>query len=202
MNLIDDIPGYREAIETEGARRELAYLAFPEIVCGLPVMPLTVEHVAILAQLEIEILSGEGVLDAGALELFLWVLSPSFTVAAGFARSARRTRHTWRFWRAKRRNGLLSLAAGVNGYIAEAFADSPPTRGEATSAPYASWIAGKVDFFATQYGWSLRDIMALPVKVAFQQDREMAKRLNPKIILFNGSDRFKTEWLAERSKRN
>ena len=202
MGLIDDIPGYREAIETEGARRELAYLAFPEIVCSLPVLPLTIEHVAILAQLDIEILTGEGVLDAGALELFLWVLSPSFTVAKGFARTARRTRHTWRFWRAKRRHGIEVLAAGVNAYIAEAFADSPPSRGGPASAPYASWIASKVDFFATEYGWSLRDIMALPVKVAFQQDREMARRMNPKIILFNGSDRFRTQWLAERNKQN
>lgn len=197
MTTLDEIPGLQAAIAKEATEREAAFLPFPEFVCGLPVQPLTVRHVAILSQLELPFLSEDfdGELSIAHIEVFLWVLSPGFTTGRTWARRLRRFRHSLRFWRAVRARGHEGVATEVGEYVAAAFADSPGSGGGVRAIQYVSWIARLVDRFGSEYGWTVNQTLELPFKVAFQQERQIALRYDNNTILFNPSDKIRTAFL-------
>lgn len=206
MTLLDEIPGLREAVAKEAEQREAAYLPFPEFICGFPVCPLTVRHIAILSQLNMPFMSEDfdGELSTSHIEVFLWVLSPGFTTRRTFARRFRRFRHAFRFFIASRKHGQESVANAIGDYVAAAFADAPGGGGGGSYSPqYSSWIARFVDLFGVEYGWALDAVLDLPIKVAFQQERRIALRYDGNTILFNPSDSLRTAFFqgnADRTK--
>lgn len=198
MEFFDSIPGYREAIEKETTERESAFLAVPELLCGLPVAPLTLRNVATISQLSLRTPTGAELLPPEELELLLWILSPDYSPQKSIARAWKRFRHSLRFFRARMRYGRGRICLALATFFADAFADSPASSG-GNRVQYTSWIASHVDSLASEYSWRIEEIMALPVKVAFQLEREISKRYNPNAILFNRSDKLRLNWLKQRN---
>lgn len=188
MSLLDEIPGYREAVEAECRFREGAFLRIPEFVCGIQVEPLTLRHIALFSQFSIEPEP-----SAEAMEVFLW------TVAANKNRRFARLRHTARCaWLCMRHTPGL-VAAAAQAWLAESFADSPGSTSEQVAANPTSWLSQHVDLFAAEYGWSIEQALDLPVKVALQLERDIRRRNSThKPMFFNPSDRVRTEWLEEK----
>jgi hypothetical protein len=139
----------------------------------------------------------DGDLSLKHVELFLWVVSPGFSVDRTAARRFRRFRHSMRFLFRCRRSRQLEIANAVGEYIADAFADAPAGSGGALRVSYASWISRLVDLFGSEYGWSAAQVLALPVKVAFQQERQISLRYDGATILFNPSDAIRSEYLEK-----
>jgi len=190
LNRFAVIPGYREAVERENLIREVAFLDIPEFICGIEVLPLTPRHFLLLDAIGSVFVSG-GVPSPEEVARFLWVVSPEF-----------RTVKTWRDRRVRKRfvkrcRKVLWADAciEIDRYIDDAFQDSPGHKSGQSGAGDWAWVAVMVDNIASEYHWSERDILNTPVKSLFQYSRLQTKRHNPNAILFNSSDRLKSEYL-------
>jgi hypothetical protein len=185
MELLDQIPGLREAVDHERYVRELAYLELPESICGIDVAPLTLGHVLKLGVVGNPFVVGGnlGLTDAAALLVAL-------------------TGHTrgWRRWIMLRRLGeyeFRQIAGEIIGFIEEAFQDAPASSGDLGGTSYFSSATSLVDLFAREYGWSERDILAIPVKRLFQYIKAITRHHNPDAVMFNPSDKVRGQWLAQ-----
>jgi hypothetical protein len=82
--------------------------------------------------------------------------------------------------------------------LAEAFADSPGGTSEQVSANPTSWLSQHIDTFAAEYGWTVDQVLDLPVKVALQLQRDITRRNSVnKPMFFNQSDKVRTKWMKE-----
>lgn len=188
MQLPDAIPGYREAIEAEARAREGAFLRLPEFVCGVRVEPLTLRRFALLSHIELKLAD-----NWETLELFLWLMSPQYGSRAPFARARHSARCLWAFLR--HGAGVVNICA--NAWLNGQFADAPGARDETGfNVDSTCWVSRQVDLFAAEYGWPVERVLDLPVKVAFQLEREIRRRTsNTPPTFFNQSDKLRTAWL-------
>lgn len=188
INILQAIPGLREAIDRERFIREQAFLDLPELVCGIEVQPLTLRRMLLLSAVGSPFIAG-GTVSAYDVGVF-------FLALTGQPRGLKR-------WRLLRRVGLLNAektVAEIGAFFDESFQDSP-AGGREDSANYYSFAAGMVDCFAGEYGWTEREILDVPVKRLFQCLKAMTKRNNPKAILFNPSDKVRGRWLLEQNQK-
>lgn len=184
------IPGEAEAIERENFVRQAAFLDVPETVCGLPVAPLTLRHLAILDAIGSPFMCG-GVPTPADVGAVLWVLSPDYSPRSKWKRSAR--------LRKCRSLNYGQAVAELDGYFAESFQDAPGGSGVESKSYYAFTVA-IIDIIAHEYGWSRTAILDLKLKEAFQYLKAITHRNNPKAIMFNPSDKVRGEWLRKRNK--
>lgn len=193
MNLPDSIPGYRKAIEDEARDREGAFLRLPEFVCGVRVEPLTLRRFTLLNHLGIE--AGE---DWETLELFLWLMSPHYTPRGGIARARHTARCLWAFMRYG--SHVVHICANV--WLAGQFADGPGAGSGEFRVDHTSGVSRQVDLFAAEYGWPADRVLDLPLKVAFQLEREIRQRNSAsKPTFFNPSDKVRTAWLRQQNEQ-
>jgi len=187
VTLFDEIPGYKDAVEAEARSREAAFLRIPEFVCGIQVEPLTLRHVALFSQFSIEPEP-----STEAMEVFLWA------IAANRGRTLARLRHTARVGWLCFRHTPSVVAMAAQAWLAEAFADSPGGTSEQVSANPTSWLSQHIDTFAAEYGWTVDQVLDLPVKVALQLQRDITRRNSVnKPMFFNQSDKVRTKWMKE-----
>lgn len=199
MNLLDQIPGYREAVAAEAAAREAAFLRIPETIAGLIVEPLTLRHVALMSQAGLD-----RELDRKSLDVLLWLLSPDFTVRPGLARWWRRFRRSAAIAWAIFRRGEVAVALEADLFLAEAYDDAPhgaPADG-AFRPSATSRAADYVDILAAEYGWTADEILDLPIRAAHQLVRAIRRRIDPRATFFNASDRIRTEWLRKQNAKH
>ena len=105
--------------------------------------------------------------------------------------------------RFKRDMDYSDAVVAISGYVREAFQDSPPTpevRG--TGVGYYSFAVSLVGALAREYGWSADSILDMPLKAVFQFVKEIQRNANPNAILFNPSDKVRSEWMRHVNKRN
>jgi hypothetical protein len=185
----NSIPGFREAVEREGGRRDEAFLDVDCIVGGIRVQPLTAERFLILDGIRSPFVCGT-VPKPEDVAILLWVCS------SGFSTTDRKARG--RFIKECRKVKFEQSCKDAVKYISDAFADSPGG-GEPSSQPCCSWCAAIVDIIASEYHWSERDILKVPLRRLFQYIRMITLRNNPKAIFFNESERIRSAWLAEQN---
>lgn len=182
VTLADQIPGLREAIETEQHIRDTSFLDLPESVCGFDVNPLTLRHVLMLGAVGSPFLRGGHPLpvDVGA---FLIIVGDW----RGFSK-----------WSNLRKLGRVSFRESVEQvdcFVKESFQDSPAESG-IESVSYYSFAASIVDVFAKEYGWTEQAILNTPVKRLFQYLKAISRR-NGEKTFFNPSDKVRGDWLRE-----
>jgi hypothetical protein len=189
VNLPDAIPGYREAIEAEARQREGAFLRLPEFVCGVQVEPLTLRRFTLLNHLGIETAA-----TWENMELFLWLMSPAYTPRNGWARTRHQARCVWAFMR----HGVDVVHICANAWLAGQFQDAPGRSAAGFQVDNTSGIARHVDMIASEYGWPIDRVLDLPLRVAFQLQREIQTRNSAsRPTFFNPSDKVRTRWLQE-----
>lgn len=184
-----EIPGYREAVEKETTAREASYLGVSELVCGVPLLPLTPRRFLILDIVGSPFVSG-GNPTAADIALFLWACSPDYNPEkpSKFRR--------WLFIRRCRKLIVKDAVDGIRQYVTDALQDAPGSSGQSGPAS-TSWISSIVDSLAREYGWSEAHILDMPLKRVFQYFRVITRRNNPKANFFNPSDRVRGDWLRK-----
>jgi len=187
VDLFEQIPGYREAVDAEAFQRDLAFAEVPEDVAGVTVGPLNWLRFVRLAVIGSPLVCGGRVTPAD-MAAALWLLSPGYRADSRW--------HRWRFLRGIRRRKFLAVAAALERYMESALADAPGGRSEFTGPRAYSSVAAQIDLFASEYGWPAAEIMRLPFKQLFQLSRCIEAR-HGRNTFFNPSDRVRGEWLRQ-----
>ncbi len=189
MTLFEQIPGLRDAVESERFSRDLAFAEVPEDICGIPVRPLDWLRFARLSIIGSPFVCG-GEVTPGEVAAALWLLSPDH--------SPSRWRR-WLFMRRIRRIPYLKLCEGLDRYFAEALEDAPGGDATTCAPSYFSGLAAYVDCFAHEYGWPTEQVMRLPRKQLWQLLRCIQSR-HGKTTFFNSkSDRVRGDWLRQQN---
>lgn len=190
MNL-DDISGYAEAVAWEASVRAEAFLDIPRNLLGCEVLPLTLHRMAVLTAAQSPFLCG-GAPTVEAVAIFLWVVSPGFSISHPTARTV--------FLAGLRDSpelgDLPACVREIGAFVEEMFLDSPAGGGGKSGAPVTSSEAMYCDVFADAYGWTDAQTMNTPLPRLFQMLRRITLRDNPKAVFVNRrSDRVRGEWL-------
>ena len=195
--MLDQIPGYREAVDREQSVRAIAFLGVTDQVAGIPVRSVTVRDWIALDFVGSPFVAG-GRPDIADTALLLWRLSPSYRPGSRW----RRWLHTRQVRRAVTKRGDMAVILAARDYILDTFQDSPGGSGNSLSVPSVHWAIYLIGVLARSYGWSAEETLAMPVSQALQFLRYIELANNPKAVLFNPSDRVRGQWLAEQNKAN
>lgn len=216
MALFDEIPGYREAIQSEVLIRDASFLPVTETLCGFEVRPMLFEDYLALRLVRSPFLVG-GEPTPADIRSFMWRLSPDYHPTAHKARRKLMRRlmdvlpppepilpFRWCARRWARRavsafgkQGELLIA--IRAYVEDAFQDWPSSKSEGETVPYYSDGVAIVATLAREYGWSEDAIMRLKMKKLLQYLKEIRHHAGAK-VLFNKSDLVKSRWLESQNK--
>lgn len=177
-------PRINEARERDAHAQDEAFLRLPVTLHDRRVGPLTVEKFLLLEQLKNRLVT-KGDPGPDDVAAFLWVLSPDFDPEpkAGKRAMKKFKRRKWHLY-------LPDLYEYL-GKVAE-FA-----RGKSKSTPSA-WVAGLVDMLASQYAWTVAEIMATPMAQVFQLASRIRSRLaNDSISFSPRADALQTEFMQK-----
>lgn len=185
--LFKQIPGYEDAVEKENKLREFSFLDYPELICDIRVNPLTPRLFSLLHLKKSPIICGDKDIAVEDILLFLWVISVDFESN----NEVKRKKFVEQCFTHKPQDLYLAIAD----YIEEAFQDSTNTRGIPDEVPYYHWLSSLIVILASEFHWSEKDILDMPFKRIWQYLRCISKKYDSRAILFNKSDRLKSDWL-------
>jgi hypothetical protein len=168
MNL-RDIPGFKEAVEAELAVRSSVLLGIGADVCGVEVRPFTVLDLIHLQAIKSPFVAGGFISRMDCLR-FLVLQSVDYRKPGpGWWERFKLRRRNGAVMRKLRRTSTEEMIQGINGYIDDAFMDSPAGSADSSgSAPVASSAAVMVDAIASEYSWPISEILGLEVAFVFQ----------------------------------
>ena len=210
-DLVELIPGYRAAVDTEQLSRDASFLPITETVGGFELRPLTLRDYITLRMMRSPLICG-GTPSPGQLAAFLWLLSPShrpgLTLGAFLNRRLflRRCKYflpsSNRADRPERMANAARLLVAIRAYVEEAFQDRPPTKARGWIEDYYSDAAALCGMLAREYGWSEKAVLDMPMKRIFQYLNEIKAANGSKSPLCNPSDRIKSEFMAKINRKN
>ena len=185
------LPRLAEAKEKD---REEITRAFLPVVIPLgkfEIVPITIERLLWLEQIKSPFLTGGRDVKKEDVLAFLWICSPDFRV--GFKAGKRFClRHTFLRWR--------KYAELIHEIIIEMMDDLgvEGSSKDSGSMQY-DWLPTFVDGFASQYHWSEKEIMNLPIyRVGFYARAMMTRLADKKAVKFaRRQDKVKAEYLKE-----
>lgn len=211
---LEELPLYGAALARERSERSAAFVGGPEFLMGVPVLPLSSNHISILRDLPSPFLAG-GRPTADDVCAFLWIVSPSFARASAardglepfaprIAGWLFRRAHRVFFRRIKKLPFMRVSASGFESpvtdaicrYVDRAMADAPGERSVCggISAEYYAAQVGLVASVAAAFGWSEDAILAMPLRRLNQYCRWIAMRNSDgSFHPINRSDRVRRE---------
>ncbi len=186
-NLLDQIPGLREAIDAEQHVRDTSFLDLKESVGGFDVEPLTLRHVLLLGAVGSPFVRG-GFPTATDIGVFMCIVGD--------------WRGVKKFFNLQKlgKKNLRAISEDIIRYTEESFQDSPATSG-VNGVSYYSFAASIVDLFGREYGWTERETLNVPLKRLFQYIRAISSR-NGETMFFNPSDKVRGNWLKMVNSQN
>ena len=193
-------PKIAEAREEDRNAIALAFLPVHIPLGPFTLVPLSVERLLWLEQIKSPFLTGDGPPRREDVLAFLWICSPEFRVGHKYGR-----RFVWRHcfirWR--------KYAALISEYIGQLVGELQGTGGgkgkENANTPMdPKWLPTMVDGFASQYNWTEREIMSLPVSRVALYAQAMTARLTDKPApTFSGrADEMRHEMLMKCNEAN
>lgn len=185
MNLAKQIPGLREAIEREQFNRVVAFLDFPETVCGVELRPLTMRDCLLLQSIGSPFVVGGNVGPIDALAFLKLQCTPRSRLSR------------WAMLRViASRHATVEVVQSIQEFIEEAFADSPPTDGSEGGPQYWTLAHSLIHVFGKNYGWPMEETLRHPIKVLLPLLNIIRAESSPGAAMFNPlSDRVRGEWL-------
>lgn len=191
MSLLQQIPGYAEAVRGELANRELAFMPAPMPICGVPIRHLNARHQMILVRCGNVFVCG-GAVRAADVAFFLWALSPDYVVNDTKRRDAFIKKRVAKL-------NFVAVVTAIRAYMEDVMQDMPQGP-EGERKLYTAPVASLVDMLALEYGWSDELILEMPLARVFQYARRIQSRHAPRVPLFNRSDAVISKW--QRGDRN
>ena len=196
-------PKFDEAKKRDHDEQTLVFIIQPIKLGSFWIAPLSLRRLLFLEALESP-LAVEGSPSVGrraVLEL-LWVMSPDFSPSRSRAKLFF-ARHWFFNW--KRYSLLLSQLMKEGMELLGALSDDKKEKQDALNP---LWVAQAIDGFATQYGWSMDEILDLPLLQLNIMGRAMAKRLslmagkkNEEVSFNRHADAARAEFLKDSSKK-
>lgn len=185
MTLTEQIPGLREAIEREQFNRVVAFLDFPETVCGVELRHLTLRDILLLQSIGSPFVTGGNVGAIDALAFLKLQCTPRSQLSR------------WAMLRVvASRYSTVEVVHAIQEFIEEAFADAPPTDGGSGGPQYWTMAHSLVHVFGKNYGWPQDETLRHPIKTLFPLLNIIRQENNPGAAMFNPlSDRVRGEWL-------
>ena len=133
-----------------------AYVDAFDSCYGVDVSNMSIRHLMMLDGVETPFLKGGDIEDSD-IALFLWILSPNFS----YSEKKRKD-----FFKDIVKLKSIPCINWIRDYIKKTFQDADTMNiGEKGQAYFISYF---VDVFAREYSWAYKDIMDLPLRVAFQ----------------------------------
>lgn len=213
-----DAPGFAEAVWQERVARDAAFLGTTENVAGYELRPMTLPDYLIL-RLAGNALLREEPASPEELGAFLWLLSVDYHPRAGrrrrrFMRRCREfcepappwlpTRGARARWLRRKRQALRRAAEvhlAAEEFVREACQDRPPSRRGSGFVPsYYSDAVYWCALLGREFGYSVEQVMRMPLKMVFGFVVEIQEHSGSKTPLTNPSDRFRAKWLAEKNR--
>ncbi len=173
----------KRAITEETEKRDAAFIALSDTIAGLELKPLNLRHYLRLSLAGNAFVTGAAPMAEDAA-VFLYVVSESTEAKRAFARRIAGY-------------DFATVCRGILAFMDEALFDAPLSTVKGHRRSYYSIAASLTDVFASEYGWTLAEIMATPLAALFQLLRVIQKRHNSDIPLLNPlSDRALLEAVA------
>jgi hypothetical protein len=178
-------PKLAAAAEKEATLREEAFFSFPEVLCGVEVKQMTLEHYRILRAAANPFIIGGPAEPAHAVQ-FMWILSLQFSAEPGEL-----DRFIKRCSAIKWGDCLIA----IHGYLEKTFMDIPASpagaKGGSESMPLDAIITHRL---ASDYHWTEEEIQGIPIRrlliyVKMIREEKTGMRFQPL------QDKIKGDWL-------
>tara|TARA_R100001163_G_scaffold11270_4_gene10336 strand:- start:2280 stop:2882 length:603 start_codon:yes stop_codon:yes gene_type:complete len=184
-------PKLAEAREQDRAQIALSFLPILIPLGRFQIAPLTIERLLWLEQIESPFVHGYEPSREDVLA-FLWVNSPDFRVGAWHGKKFIWNNYLidWRKYAQLIAEYMTEIAAEIGG-------------GENNAKqPEPNWLPQMIDAFASQYHWSMEEIMKMPVQRAMVLSSAMADRVSEKSnpSFSPNADRVRGEMMTELKK--
>ena len=151
----------------------------------MPVVPLTIERHLILQ--EAGVYDGQDVFPISHVLIFLWVLNPKFEPVAAKGKA---------FFKAHKKLDEQAYALAIQDFLAHMFNLMPGKSSKGGKTKSQEWVAGLVDTIASEYGWTEKDILRIPLPRLFQYVSRISLRNNGRAIQFSSeADRIRGEFM-------
>ena len=186
----------RLAAAREQDREEITRAFLPLVIPlgRFKVVPVTIERLLWLEEIKSPFITGSGQVSKIDVLSFLWICSPDFRVGMDHGKSFCR-RHCLIRWR----KYALTILEYCQELMSSLGADTDQKANDGKPMQY-DWLPVFVDGFASQYHWSEKDIMNIPIYRVGYYATAMASRLSMsgKAAKFaRHQDRVKKEYLTE-----
>ena len=206
-----EIEGYAEAVEKQDFLRDAIFIGMPEIICGLPVSPLTFRHLLWLRIIESPFI-GESELDAGKIS---FAVAGFFKTIAPIGKPAFMLTpfdywHRWNLRGFMHKVGRIKADEAMSGiieFVRDAFMDAPSGSDRASESYYSAGASMTHALAEKYHGLNANPAiypgaLDIPLKAGFQLlkliRRDNLAAAGKPSIMFNGlSDQIKTRWLEK-----
>lgn len=187
-------PRIAEAEAEDGSKRHRHFLDLHEETIGpFRAVPLTIERWIILN--ETGALVAGDTPTQGDLLRFLWIVSPDF--------SPNRWKGKWFMWR-NRRIRFDETLRHCHNYLEDQFeylgnkSSSEKSAGGSKSSGSSEWVSGIIDLLASEYGWTPREILKLPLSTVLLYTVRIKARHDGKRPIFSSeADALKQQFMNE-----
>lgn len=154
-----------EALEQAKCWQAESWLNINETICGVEVTQMTLRQFFMLEGIESPLFKG-GDITAEDLAVFLWILSPKWKPC----KDAREE-----FCKEIRKVSIPEACDQIEKYLEATFSESD-SGGDDKKKKYANFISYIVDMFGREYGWTIGEIMALPMRQIYQLSTAIGER--------------------------
>lgn len=170
MNL-QDIPGYREAVQEEQELRTRVLLGIGEELCGIEVRPFALRDFLHLQAINSPLVRGGFISRMDCLRFFVLQAASYRLPGEGWLERWRLKRRNNKVIRALRRFTTEDMIEAIQDFLDKAFMDAPASSlksSASASSPIASGGAAIVDAIARAYPFGLQEILSLELAFIFQ----------------------------------
>jgi hypothetical protein len=217
VSLLDEIPGYREAVQRESFVRDSAFQPVTESLCGFEVRQMAFRDYLALRLIGSPFLVG-GEPKPQDVRAFLWRMSPTYHTGHGSwwarQRIMRRCRAmlppahpmipTTRAANRWARRALKAVALqgelliSIRTYMADTMQDWPSGGGAGGIAFFSDGVV-IVGMVAREYHWTQDQILGCPMKLLLQYLKEI-KQAHGCRVMRNPSDSVTAQYLNEQNR--
>lgn len=162
-----DLPSsvLRALKDADQAQQE-AWLDISYEICGLEICQMTIQQYYLLDGLDCPFFSGADFTPADIAQ-FLWILSPEY-------KPEKKARE--KFLKQIKDIKILKAEEEIIKYLEVTFSDLDTLAEDSKNKRYANFLAYQIDLFAKEYGWSMKEILNLPLRQVFLLNTAIAER--------------------------
>jgi len=147
-----------KALEQSKVYESEAWLNQNTSICGIEIRQMTLYDFYVLDGVESPFLSKKEY-TVGDIAVFLWILSTKHSRDAAAKQKFAEEIHEIK---------ILEAEKGILEYIDATFNDADTLVEQKKDRAFAPFIAYQIDLYAKEYGWTIEQIMQIPLRQLFQ----------------------------------